>query len=184
MAQLTVEQFAVELKMPPEALLEQLKAAGVAAKDEGQRLSEQDKAQLLEYLRRQHGAADSKKKITIVRKQTTEIKQAGATGKARTIQVEVRKKRTLVKREAAAEPVTPVADAPLELVPEVVPEPMPEPVPEPTVAVVPPETVADVAPAVTPVPATAPVAGPKRGGGCAPRPTCWLSSPLMPVTGS
>ena len=48
MAQLTVEQFAVELKMPPEALLEQLKAAGVAAKDEGERLSEQDKAQLLD----------------------------------------------------------------------------------------------------------------------------------------
>ena len=48
MAQLTVEQFAVELKMPPEALLEQLKAAGVAAKDESESLSEQDKAQLLD----------------------------------------------------------------------------------------------------------------------------------------
>ena len=130
MAQLTVEQFAVELKMPSEALLEQLKAAGVAAKAEGEKLSEQDKAQLLEYLRRQHGAAETKKKITITRKQTTEIKQAGATGKSRTIQVEVRKKRTLVKRETVPEAPVPVAEVPL----EVIPEPMPEVIPEPVVA--------------------------------------------------
>jgi translation initiation factor IF-2 len=116
MALLTVKQFAVELKMPPEALLEQLKAAGVGAKDEGERLSEQDKAQLLDYLRRQHGAAETKKKITITRKQTTEIKQAGATGKARTIQVEVRKKRTLVKREATPEVASPIVETPEEVV--------------------------------------------------------------------
>ncbi|MEP6701523.1 MAG: translation initiation factor IF-2 [Betaproteobacteria bacterium] len=122
MAQLTVKQFAVELKMPPEALLEQLKAAGVGARDEGEQLSEQDKAQLLDYLRRQHGAADSKKKITITRKQTTEIKQAGSMGRARTIQVEVRKKRTLVKREASPDVPTPVVEA----VPEVEVEEVPE----------------------------------------------------------
>ncbi|MBK8741608.1 MAG: translation initiation factor IF-2 [Betaproteobacteria bacterium] len=158
MAQLTVEQFAVELKMPSEALLEQLKAAGVAAKNESESLSEQDKAQLLDYLRRQHGAAETKKKITIVRKQTTEIKQAGATGKARTIQVEVRKKRTLVKREALPETLVPVAEAPFEVVPEVVPEPVPEPTPEPIEEVAPPEVVQDATP-IPPAPAAAP-AGP------------------------
>src|SRR5258706_14542023 len=114
MAQLTVRQFAVELKMPPEALLEQLKAAGVAAREEEERLSENDKAQLLDYLRKQHGAAETKKRITITRKQTTEIKQAGAAGKARTIQVEVRKKRTLVKREATPEAPVPAIEMPVE----------------------------------------------------------------------
>ena len=156
MAQLTVEQFAVELKMPPEALLVQLKAAGVAAKDEGGKLSEQDKAQLLDYLRRQHGAAETKKKITIVRKQTTEIKQAGATGKARTIQVEVRKKRTLVKREATPDMPLPIADGPLEVVPEIVPEPAPEPIQAPVEAVAPPVIIQEAAPTVVPAPAIVP----------------------------
>src|SRR5437879_6346625 len=131
MAQLTVQQFAVELKMPPEALLEQLKAAGVGARIAAEQLSEQDKAQLLDYLRRQHGGGETQKKITIVRKQKTEIKQAGATGRARTIQVEVRKKRTLVKREAT--PETPVpATEPLGELPmaEEVPVTAPEPVVE------------------------------------------------------
>jgi len=165
MAQLTVEQFAVELKMPPEALLEQLKAAGVAAKDEGEKLSEQDKAQLLDYLRRQHGAAETKKKITIVRKQTTEIKQAGATGKARTIQVEVRKKRTLVKREAAPETPIPVAEGPLETTSEVVPEPILEPVPAPIEVIAPLEIVPEAAPApaLASAPSPAPTPIPLRG---------------------
>ena len=66
-------------------------------------LTEQDKTQLLEYLRRVHGTKESKNKITLTRRQTTEIKKADSTGKARTIQVEVRKKRVLVKREAAPE---------------------------------------------------------------------------------
>ncbi len=142
MAQLTVQQFAVELKMPPEALLEQLKAAGVGARDAAEHLSEQDKAQLLDYLRRQHGAGEAKKKITIVRKQTTEIKQAGATGKARTIQVEVRKKRTLVKREAMPEVPAPVAEAIVE--PPVVEELPPPPIPEPIIEEVP-EPVEEIA---------------------------------------
>jgi translation initiation factor IF-2 len=57
MAQTTIEQFASELKMPAGALLEQLAAAGVDAKKEGDKLTEQDKTRLLDYLRRQHGAA-------------------------------------------------------------------------------------------------------------------------------
>ena len=147
MAQLTVQQFAVELKMPPEALLEQLKAAGVGAITEAEPLSEQDKAQLLDYLRRQHGAAETKKKITIVRKQTTEIKQAGATGRARTIQVEVRKKRTLVKRDATPEAPPPAVEAPMEEPVEeiVLPPPVEEIIPE-IVEEAPPEIVEEAAP--------------------------------------
>ncbi|MCU0768826.1 MAG: translation initiation factor IF-2 [Burkholderiaceae bacterium] len=113
MASTTVAQFATELKVPPQLLLEQLKAAGVVKQAEGDALSDDDKARLLESLRKAHGGeAAEKKKITLTRKQTTEIKQADASGKARTIQVEVRKKRVFVKRDdAVAEPEAPVAPA-------------------------------------------------------------------------
>ena len=103
MASITVAQFATELKVPPQLLLEQLRAAGVVKKAEEDALSDEDKARLLESLRKAHGAeAPEKKKITLTRKQTTEIKQADASGKARTIQVEVRKKRVFVKRDESA----------------------------------------------------------------------------------
>src|SRR5205823_2998268 len=104
MAQTTIEQFASELKMPAGALLEQLTAAGVGGKREGDKLSEQGKTRLLDYLRKQHGGLDLKKKITLTRKQTTEIKSADSTGCARTIQVEVRKKRVFMKRDGAESP--------------------------------------------------------------------------------
>jgi translation initiation factor IF-2 len=164
MAQTTIEQFATELKMQAGALLEQLAAAGVGTKKAGDNLTEQDKTRLLDYLRKQHGAAaDPKKRITLTRKQTSEIKAPDASGKARTIQVEVRKKRVLVRREegeaapaheeaaapvAEAAPVveapvvevpvveTPVVETPIE--PPVVEAPVPEPAPvasaEPTPA--------------------------------------------------
>src|SRR5437868_6265540 len=109
MAHTTIEQFATELKMPAGALLEQLAAAGVAAKREGDKLTEQDKTRLLDYLRKQHGAAgDGKKRITLTRRQTSEIKAADHAGKARTIQVEVRKKRVLVRRDEEAAPPLPL----------------------------------------------------------------------------
>ena len=114
MASTTVAQFATELRVPPQLLLEQLQAAGVLKNEAGDALSDDDKARLLESLRKAHrgGEAVEKKKITLTRKQTTEIKQADASGKARTIQVEVRKKRVFVKRdEAAAEPEAPAAPA-------------------------------------------------------------------------
>jgi translation initiation factor IF-2 len=117
----TVSQFAAELKVPPRLLLEQLRAAGVDKKTESDPLTAEDKARLLDSLRRAHGAeASEKRKITLTRKQTTEIKQADGAGRARTIQVEVRKKRVFVKRDEAAgaepeapaaAPVAPVIDA-------------------------------------------------------------------------
>src|SRR5689334_6687555 len=102
MAQTNVAQFAKELGVPSALLLEQLQAAGVSRLlVDDTPLTEQDKTQLLEYLRRVHGTKESKNKITLTRRETSEIKKADSTGKARTIQVEVRKKRVLVKREAA-----------------------------------------------------------------------------------
>jgi translation initiation factor IF-2 len=114
MASTNVSNFAAELKVPAEVLLEQLRAAGVEKRSAEDLLTESDKAQLLSALRRAHGADDApKKKITVVRKQTSEIKQADATGRARTIQVEVRKKRVFVQRDAEGiEVQAPVAEAP------------------------------------------------------------------------
>ena len=101
MAQTSVAQFASELKVPPSVLLEQLRAAGVDKKAPEDSLSEQDKSRLLEHLRKMHGSAEQKNKITLTRKHTSEIKKADATGKYRTVQVEVRKKRVFVKRDPA-----------------------------------------------------------------------------------
>ena len=101
MAQTSVAQFAGELKVPPSVLLEQLRAAGVHKKVAEDVLSEQDKTKLLEYLRKAHGSSEPKNKITLMRKQTSEIiKRSDSSGKARTIQVEVKKKRIFVKRDA------------------------------------------------------------------------------------
>ena len=112
MAQINVTHFAKELGLPIELLIEQLQTAGVKKKlADDTVLTEKDKTQLLDYLRQAHGAKEAKNKITLTRKQTTEIKKSDSTGKARTIQVEVRKKRVLVKREAAVE-VAPVEPAP------------------------------------------------------------------------
>ena len=97
MAQMSVAQFANELGLLPAVLLEQLQAAGVKKILVEDNLTEQDKAQLLEYLRKTHGAADNKSKVTLTRRQTSEIRKADSSGRARTIQVEVRKKRVFTK---------------------------------------------------------------------------------------
>ncbi|MDO9216125.1 MAG: translation initiation factor IF-2 associated domain-containing protein, partial [Lacisediminimonas sp.] len=109
MASNNVAQFATELKMPADLLLTQLKAAGVEKSSASDILSKEDKDKLLGHLRRSHGVApdSEKKKITLVRKETTEIKQADSSGKSRTIQVEVRKKRTFVKRDEPSAEETP-----------------------------------------------------------------------------
>ena len=104
MSSTTVAQFAIELKKPTDTLLEQLKSAGVAKSAATDTLSEADKQHLLSYLQASHGTASAeRKKITLVKKSTSEIKQADSTGKARTIQVEVRKKRTFIRREDGVE---------------------------------------------------------------------------------
>lgn len=108
----TVAEFANELKKSPETLLDQLKAAGVGKTAASDPLTESDKQKLLAYLQASHGTASAdRKKITMVKKSTSEIKQADATGKARTIQVEVRKKRTFIQRDEGVEASAPAAQA-------------------------------------------------------------------------
>ena len=108
----TVAEFAKELKKSPDTLLEQLKSAGVAKGAVTDELTDADKQKLLSFLKASHGTdTPERKKITLVKKSTSEIKQADATGKARTIQVEVRKKRTFVKRDEEVEVEAPAEAA-------------------------------------------------------------------------
>ena len=153
MAQTSVAQFATDLKMPASVLLEQLHMAGVVKNKADDLLTEQDKAKLLDYLRRSHGEAEAKTKITLTRKETSEIRAQDSHGKSRTVQVEVRKKRVFVKRDPAelrAEALAAKApEAPLAA--PAAPAPVVEIVPEPVV-------VEPVAPVVEPVPAPVPEA--------------------------
>ena len=160
MALTSVAQFASELKVPPSVLLEQLRAAGVEKRIADDSLSEQDKARLLEYLRNSHGSVDPKNKITLTRKHTSEIKKSDAMGKARTIQVEVRKKRVFIKRD----PSELAAAASAAEMPA--PTPVPPPAPAPVAASAP-VGAPVVAPVVAPVaaPRTAPAAAPGGGPG-------------------
>jgi len=151
--------------MPAGSLLEQLQKAGVAKKQVDDLLSEQDKSRLLEYLRRSHGPVEAKTKITLTRRETSEIRQQDSHGKSHTVQVEVRKKRVLVKRDvadtAARQAPPAVAEAALAAV-----EPVLEPVvvlaPEPVVEVVaeplPPVRIAEPEQAPPPAETSAPLA--------------------------
>jgi translation initiation factor IF-2 len=119
MTDTTVADFASELKTPLETLLDQLRAAGVPKSSAADALTDADKHKLRDYLKAGHGDAGAgRKKITLTRRTTSEIRQADATGKIRAVQVEVRKKRTLVQREEeAAKPAAqpaPAAPAPAE----------------------------------------------------------------------
>ena len=114
MTSTTVAELAAELQKPTDTLLEQLASAGVNKASATDAVSDADKQQLLSHLQSSHGTATTaRKKITLVKKSTSEIKQADARGGARTIQVEVRKKRTFVRRDDEAVTPKPV-DAELE----------------------------------------------------------------------
>ncbi len=169
MAQISVAQLATDLKMQPSSLLEQLQKAGVGKSTADDVLSEQDKARLLEYLRRSHGVGEAKTKITLTRRETSEIKSQDSHGKSHTVQVEVRKKRVLVKRdiselraEAAAAQVPPASapepvSAPAPVVEKAVEPPVVEKAPEPVAKVAPPP-VSVAAPEAQPEPAPKAVA--------------------------
>ena len=104
MGKSNVEEFATELGLPVDLLLEQLKSSGVNKSSASDELKEEDKASLLTYLRSEHGASlRPKSKITLTRKQNTQIRKTDSDGRARTIQVEVRKKRTIVKPDQSKE---------------------------------------------------------------------------------
>ncbi|MBW7471123.1 translation initiation factor IF-2 [Marinobacter sp. M216] len=112
MAEVTVKQLADDVGAPVDRLLKQIVEAGLKARSENDSVSSDEKQQLLAYLRKNHGEADSEpRKITLKRKTTTTLKA----GKAKTVNVEVRKRRTYIKRAE----LQPEAEAPQ---PEVVEE--------------------------------------------------------------
>ncbi len=114
----TVAEFAAELNKSTANLIEQLSSAGVNKAQAGDALSESDKQKLLSYLQASHGTAPGeRKKITLVKKSTSEIKQADSSGKARIIPVQTIKKRTFIKREDGSD--ASIENSSADIVPEV-----------------------------------------------------------------
>jgi translation initiation factor IF-2 len=121
MSEVTVKQLAGVVGIPTERLLGQLQNAGLPKAGPDDLLSEEEKVQLLSYLRRSHGKQEdvvsgAPKKITLKRKTVSELSQpvpqtrtarqsprAPVAGRGKTVSVEVRRKRTYVKRSAVAE---------------------------------------------------------------------------------
>ena len=105
MADVTVAQFAEVLKVPVEKLLSQLDEAGIKVSSSEDTISDDAKLELLTFLRRSHGQADAPvgdaapRRITLKRKSQSELKLSGAQGRSRTVNVEVRRKRTYIKRD-------------------------------------------------------------------------------------
>jgi translation initiation factor IF-2 len=105
MADVTVSQFAEVLKVPIDKLLVQLEQAGITVSGADAVISDEAKLELLTHLRRSHGGDEtaSPRKITLQRKTQSELKMASTMGRARTVNVEVRVKRTYVKRDVLEE---------------------------------------------------------------------------------
>jgi translation initiation factor IF-2 len=106
MAEVTVSQFAEVLKVPVDRLLVQLDQAGIKVGGPDDRISDDAKLELLTHLRRSHGSEEdggSPRKITLKRKTQSELKLASVQGRARTVNVEVRRKRTYIKRDVLEE---------------------------------------------------------------------------------
>ena len=106
MAEVTVSQFAEVLKVPVEKLLAQLDEAGISVSGADDVISDESKMELLTHLRRSHGRqedAAAPRKITLKRKAQQEIKVASVQGRARTVSVEVRAKKTYLNRTVLEE---------------------------------------------------------------------------------
>ncbi|MEM7282396.1 MAG: translation initiation factor IF-2 [Pseudomonadota bacterium] len=108
MADVTVAQFAEVLKVPVEKLISQLDEAGLSVSGAEDTISDDAKLELLTFLRRSHGKKDdpsaaAPKRITLKRKSQNELRLSGAQGRARTVNVEVRRKRTYIKRDVLEE---------------------------------------------------------------------------------
>ena len=105
MADVTVAQFAEVLKVPVDKLLSQLDEAGIKVSGSEDTISDDAKLELLTHLRRSHGQDDTPataaapRRITLKRKSQSELKLSGAQGRSRTVNVEVRRKRTYIKRD-------------------------------------------------------------------------------------
>jgi translation initiation factor IF-2 len=101
MAEVTVSQLAEVVGAPVERLLRQMKEAGLSHSSADQAVSDVDKQTLLTFLKRSHGeSAEGPRKITLKRKTLSTLKTGSGAGK-KTVNIEVRKKRTYVKRDAS-----------------------------------------------------------------------------------
>ncbi|MDC0662461.1 translation initiation factor IF-2 [Marinobacter sp. SS21] len=99
MSEVTVKQLAEDVGAPVDRLLRQIVEAGLQARSEDDSVTSDEKQQLLAFLRKTHGESDAEpQKITLKRKTTTTLKSGGSAGRAKTVNVEVRKRRTYVKR--------------------------------------------------------------------------------------
>jgi translation initiation factor IF-2 len=106
MSEMTVQQLADSVGTPVERLLEQLSAAKIEVNKAEDKLTEKQKQELLTFLRRAHGEDSAEpKRITLKRKSVSSLKVQGAQGRSKTVNVEVRKKRTYVKRSSVPEEV-------------------------------------------------------------------------------
>ena len=117
MADAKISELAEVVGVSVDKLLSQVKEAGLSHTKAGDSISNDDKNTLLQFLRRSHGDSEASvsapKKITLKRKTVGTLKAASTHGRGKTVNVEVRKKRTYIKRSAVAE------DAPEELEGEV-----------------------------------------------------------------
>lgn len=122
MAETTIKAFATQIGVQPERLITQLVSAGVSGKGVNDSLSDEEKMTLLGYLRTHHGGGGEggTTKITLKQKSVSQIKQSTRTGPARTVQVEVRKKRTFIKRSIIEEEVAAAAEVEAQAHPEAV----------------------------------------------------------------
>ncbi len=175
MSQITIKGFAEQIGIQPETLLRQLSAAGLSAKKTEDELTDEEKEKLFLYLRASHGAVEegaAKKKITLKRKSTSQVVQSTRTGASRTVQVEVRKKRTFIKRSTVEESPAPVDE--MSLGAPIPNAPVPEttsPVAEPakveaaavlTVEAPPAPKIEPIAPVAKPVPPSRPAPAPAK----------------------
>ncbi len=112
MAEVTVKQFAEVVGIPVDRLLVQLEKAGINIAEADATISDSEKLELLQYLRKSHGKSEEvsvsePRKVTLKRKSHSELKVSGAGGRGgtgtKTVSVEVRRKRTYVKRSAVLE---------------------------------------------------------------------------------
>ncbi|MCU7807325.1 MAG: translation initiation factor IF-2, partial [Candidatus Thiodiazotropha sp. (ex Semelilucina semeliformis)] len=126
MSEVTVAQLAKVVGIPADRLMEQLADAGIQAKEPEDKISDEEKSKLLQHLRESHGkkktaAISSPSKVTLRRKTVSELRQPTGSGRStlnrsapaasKTVSVEVRKKRTYVKRAAVESDETKVKDA-------------------------------------------------------------------------
>jgi len=152
MAEVTVSELAKSVGAPVDRLLKQMQEAGLSQKSPDARVSDDEKQRLLAFLKTSHGEATGEpKKITLQRKTTTTIK-TGSGAARKTVNVEVRKKRTYVKRDDEDVQAEDHEDVAFEQVAEVVSEPVVEVAPEPVVVEAPVEAVAEITGEAAPAP--------------------------------